>query len=99
MSDDKLLEARNRAARAEALVNDELLSEGLNNLEAAYIEAWKLTTPADQIAREKLYLAVNVVGKIKQHLQTVITDGKLADAELKELIETQERRKKFFGTI
>ena len=95
MSDDKLLEQRNRAARAEALVNDELLSEGLDNLEAAYIQAWRLTSPENQMAREKLYLAVNVVGKIKQHLQTVITDGKLADAELKELIEVQERRKKF----
>lgn len=95
MSDDKLLEQRNRAARAEALVNDELMTEGLANLEAAYIQAWKLTTPADQVAREKLYLAVNVVGKIKQHLQTVIVDGKLADAELKELVEVQERRKKF----
>ena len=95
MSDDKLLEARNRAARAETLVNDELLSEGLDNLEAAYIQAWRLTAPENQMAREKLYLAVNVVGKIKQHLQTVIVDGKLADAELKELIDVQERRKKF----
>jgi hypothetical protein len=95
MSEDRLLEARNRAARAEMLVNDELLTEGFANLEAAYIEAWKLTTPSDQIAREKLYLAVNVVGKLKQHLQAVITDGKLADAELKELIEQQERKKRF----
>ena len=95
MSDDKLLEQRNRAARAEALVNDELLTEGLDNLETAYIQAWRLTAPDNQIAREKLYLAVNVVGKIKQHLQTVIMDGKLADAELKELIDVQERRKKF----
>ena len=95
MSDDKLLEQRNRAARAEALVNDELLTEGLDNLEASYIQAWRLTAPDNQIAREKLYLAVNVVGKIKQHLQTVIMDGKLADAELKELIDVQERRKKF----
>jgi len=95
MSDDKLLEQRNRAARAEALVNDELLTEGFENLEAAYIRAWKLTEPGDQLAREKLYLAANVIGKIKQHLQTVIVDGKLADAELKELIDVQERRKKF----
>lgn len=95
MSDDKLLEARNRAARAETLVNDELLVEGFAELEAAYIQAWRLTKPGEDLAREKLYLAVNVIGKIKQHLQTVIVDGKLADAELKELIEVQERRKKF----
>lgn len=95
MSEDKLLEARNRAARAEALVNDELLTEGFAELEAAYIQAWRLTRPEDHLAREKLYLAVNVVGKLKQHLQAVITDGKLADAELKELVEQQERRKRF----
>lgn len=95
MSDDKLLEARNRAARAELLVNDELLIEGFDALEAAYISAWKLTRPEDERAREKLYLAVNVIGKLKQHLQTVIVDGKIADAELKELVEAQERRKRF----
>lgn len=95
MSDDKLLEQRNRAARAEVLVNDELLTEGFASLEAAYIEAWKLTRPEDERSREKLYLAVNVIGKIRQHLQSAITDGKLADSELKELVEQQERKKRF----
>ena len=94
MSEDRLLEARNRAARAETLVNDELLTEGFVALEAAYIQAWQLTRPDDQLARERLWIAVNQIGKFKQHLQTIITDGKLADAELKELIASQERKKR-----
>lgn len=95
MSDDRLLEARNRAAQAETLVNNELLSEGFKELEAAYIQAWRQTNPHDERAREKLYLAVNVIGKIKDHLQSVITNGKIADAELNELIEQQKRTKRF----
>lgn len=91
MSDDRLLEARNRAARADALVRDEMLTEGFDALQAAYIEAWRLTRPEDQLAREKLYIAVNVIGKLKDHLHAVITNGKLADAELQELIEAQKR--------
>ncbi len=95
MSEDRLLEARNRASRANSLVNDELLAEGFANLEAAYVSAWRATGPDQEKAREKLYIAVNVIGKLKQHLETVIANGTLAEAELKTLIEDQERRKRF----
>lgn len=95
MSEDKLLEARNRAARAKSLVSDELLAEGFANLEAAYVTAWRATGPDQEKAREKLYIAVNVIGKLKQHLETVIANGSLADFELKTLIEDQERKKRF----
>ena len=91
MSDDRLLEARNRAARADALRRDEVLTEGFDALESAYIQAWRLTHPHDHQAREKLYIAVNVIGKLKDHLHAVITNGKIADAELQDLIAQQER--------
>ena len=95
MSDDRLLDARNRAVRAQALVDDPLLKEGFDTLEAAYIAAWRATRPEDQNAREKLYLAVNVIGKLREHLQSVIANGRIADAELHALTQEQERRKRF----
>ena len=45
--------------------------------------------------REKLFLAINIVGKVRDHLTSVIANGKLAQAELKELAEAAERRKRF----
>jgi len=45
--------------------------------------------------REKLFLAINIVGKVRDHLNAVIANGKLAQAELKELAQVAERRKRF----
>ena len=36
-----------------------------------------------------------IVGKVRDHLGAVVTGGKLAQAELKELAQTAERSKRF----
>jgi hypothetical protein len=96
MSDESTLErAAARAARAEALIDDELLSESFDALEKGYVAAWRATTVDDAVGREKLFLAINIVGKVRNHLVGVVANGKLARAELKELAETAERRKRF----
>lgn len=96
MSDETTLErAAARAARAEALLDDELLNESFDALEQSYVAAWRATTVDDAAGREKLFLAINIVGKVRGHLAGVVANGKLARAELKELAETAERRKRF----
>lgn len=95
MNDDKLLKDRARASQAQEILSSPLLVEGFDNLEAAYIQTWRATRPDDVAAREKLYLAVNVIGKLKEHLQSVIENGRLAEAELKALTDEQQRKKRF----
>lgn len=96
MSDESSLErTTERAARAEALLGDELLSESFDALEKSYIAAWRATTVDDAAGREKLFIAINIVGKVRDHLAGVVANGKLARAELKELAEAAERRKRF----
>jgi hypothetical protein len=96
MSDESALDrAAARAVRAEALLDDELLNEAFAALEKSYIAAWRATTVDDAGGREKLFLAINIVGKVRDHLAGVVANGKLAQAELKELAETAERRKRF----
>jgi len=96
MSDENVLErAAARAARAEVLLDDEILNEAFAALEKSYIAAWRATTVDDAAGREKLFLAINIVGKVRDHLAGVVANGKLARAELKELAETAERRKRF----
>lgn len=95
MSDDKLLDATTRAAHAQGLLGDEILQEAFKSLEDAYTAAWRAST-IDQVAqREKLFLAINVVGKVKDHLIAIVNNGKLAQAELNELIAAAERKKRF----
>jgi hypothetical protein len=96
MSDESTLErAAARAVRAEALLDDELLNEAFDTLEKSYIAAWRATTVDDAAGREKLFLAINIVGKVRDHITGVVANGKLARAELKDLAETAERRKRF----
>jgi len=96
MSDEsKLDQAAAKAVRAQQLLDNELLAEAFKGLEDNYTAAWRATTIDDAGAREKLFLAINIVGKVRDHLTAVVTNGKLAQAELKALAEVAERRKRF----
>lgn len=99
MTDEaKLHKEASRGARAQALIENELLSEALTKLEDEYSAALFTTKPHDQIAREKLYLAVNVTRKVRDHLISVINNGKLAQKQLNDLAAESER-KKLLGII
>jgi hypothetical protein len=96
MSDESKLDlAAARALRAQALLEDELLIDAFRELEESYTAAWRASTVEDISGREKLFLAVNVVGKVRDHLAAAVTNGKLAQAELKELAQVAERRRRF----
>ena len=95
MNETRLNEAAGKARRAQDLLDNELLSEAFKGLEDSYTSAWRSTAIDDVAAREKLFLAINIVGKVRDHLATIVTNGKLARAELKELARTAERRKRF----
>jgi hypothetical protein len=96
MADESVLQqAAAKAARAQALLDDELLSEAFSALEASYASAWRGTVIDDVAGREKLFLAINIVGKVRDHLSSVIANGTLAKAELKELAQTAERKRRF----
>jgi hypothetical protein len=95
MDEIKLGEAAAKATRAQDLLDNELLCDAFKGLEDSYTSAWRATGIDDVAAREKLFLAINIVGKVRDHLTSILTNGKLAQAELKELARTAERRKRF----
>jgi len=95
INEDDLSRAAAKAARAQSLLANELLVEAFKGLEDAYTAAWRATTIEDVMGREKLFLAINVVGKVRDHLTAIVSNGKIAQAELKELAQTAERKKRF----
>ena len=96
MTDEASLnEMATRGVRAEELLDNEPLSDAFTALEASYVVAWRSTAIDDSAGREKLFLAINIVGKVRDHLASVVANGKLARAELKELAQVAERRKRF----
>lgn len=96
MSDEYTLSKTvQRAARAKELLEDEIMASAFKGLEEAYTSAWRATTIDDVSGREKLFLAINVVGKVRDHITAIISNGSVAEAELKDLRETAERKKRF----
>jgi len=97
MSDDKLLKARTDGSRAQTLINDELLQGAFSELKRAYTEKLLATSIDQGPARETLYQAHRLVGEVENHLRRILDAGKLADAELNNLISLQERKRGLFG--
>jgi hypothetical protein len=96
MSDESSLEQSvAKGIRAQAVLENELLSEAFSALEQSYVGAWRATTLEDVAGREKLFLAINIVGKVRDHLNAIVANGKLAQAELKEIAQAAERRRRF----
>lgn len=89
--EDKRAAAIARGKRAELLLQDELLVESLDSLKAAYIEAWQVTSARDSDARERLWQAVQVVGKVKEHLGSIAANGRIAQTEIDDLAPPQKR--------
>jgi hypothetical protein len=86
VTEDKLEAAITRGVRAKELLSNELLQETFTRLEADYIQAWRQMPARDVDGRERLWQAVNIVGKVKDHLTTILNNGKLAQRELDDLI-------------
>lgn len=91
----KLIRDRDRAQKAQALLDNDMLKEAFETLEREYTKALFLTRPEAAQSREALYLAVNVVRKVRDQLNSVLNDGALATSELKAIAETAERKKRF----
>ena len=96
MSDEQRLSAAvARQAHAQALLENELLQEAFVRLEDRYIEEWRLCQFRDTDARERLWQAVNILGKVKDHLAKIVRDGRLAQREIDQLAQQRKR----FGIV
>ena len=85
MNEGKAREAINRASKAEALLKNELLQEGFDYLETQFIEAWRNSEVTDNESRERLYQLLKNLEALKGYFNTVIEDGKMANAQLEQV--------------
>ena len=74
-------DARNRAVRAQALVDDPLLKEGFDALKPPISRVARNEAGRPECPREALPCG-QCRGKLREHLQSVIANGRIADAEL-----------------
>lgn len=85
MNEGKVRESMERGEKAAALLRNELLQEAFNQLEADFIQAWKASSVEDSQNRERLYMLCQNLSALRGYLEGVVTDGKLAKAQLDEL--------------
>jgi len=79
---DKASEAIARGHRADTVLSDPLMVEAFDKLEKSYFEGWKASEPRDTEGRERLYLAVGQLNKIRDHLRAVAASGRVEKATL-----------------
>jgi hypothetical protein len=74
-----------RGEQARRLLEDPLLSEAFVALEASLRDSWVATQP-DQVAeRERLWLMLKLLERLKGHLSEVIETGRLGERALANL--------------
>jgi len=84
-----------RSSQATQLLENKLFQESFSTLKKIYSEALLDKTGAKEgDTREKLWIAYNVVGKVEQHLKSILETGKLAEKQL-EVFRKQQQDKKF----
>tara|TARA_R110002012_G_scaffold17003_3_gene65009 strand:+ start:1062 stop:1322 length:261 start_codon:yes stop_codon:yes gene_type:complete len=83
MSD--LQQESSRGTRAKEVLENDLFKETLDTLKKSYEEAIFQTIPTDDKGRFSIYLAYQILGKVENHLRTVMETGKLAEKQLQDL--------------
>jgi hypothetical protein len=91
MSEAKLREDAAKAVRAQHALDT--VSGSLAALKAEYIKAWEASSARDTEGRERLWQAVQIVGKVESHLTQMVENGKLAERELNEISRFGDRKK------
>ena len=71
-----------KGMQAKELLENPIIVEAFVELERRYMEAWRQSKPADQEERERLWLAVGILGEIQRHLRVVIDNGAIANRDI-----------------
>ncbi len=82
MDETKLHRDKERGAQAEAFMRSEIVRDAFKTMEQQYVQAWAGSQVHDQEARENFYRAIQQLGDFKHHFESVLTNGRLAEAEL-----------------
>lgn len=70
------------ATRAHAALENEALKSAFDALERDYLAYWRLTDVNDTNGRERIFTAINVLAKVRDHLAMTIANGRVAQKEL-----------------
>ena len=63
----------------------EQTGDAFATLKAEYVKAWEATPLRDTEGRERIWQAVQIIGKVESHLIQQVQNGKIAEADIQRL--------------
>ena len=92
----KLVGESERGARADRLLNDEMLKEAIDFIENDIVEKWKTSPPSLPEAQTILRLKWQCLQDIKGYIKDVAQTGRIANTQLEQERTLKEKLKKVF---
>lgn len=83
------------AARAKQFLENDLVVKAYDQIEADLVAAWIASDPRDMAGRELAWHSVIANRRHKSHLESAVSDGSVAQGDLKVLFA----RKKIMGVL
>jgi hypothetical protein len=74
-----------RGEQAKRLLDDPLLQEAFATVDGALRDAWVGTADDAAPERERLWLMLKLLGRVRAHVIDALQTGKLADSQLADL--------------
>lgn len=90
----KYRDERLRGDHAKRLLEDGLFQETFAKVESSIVTEWRATSGNDAMNRERLWLMLKLLEKLKGHISQVATTGDLAMTALAEIDRAKAQRKK-----
>lgn len=94
MTDEERL---SRGTRAKEVLENEEFQRAFETIEEELTQAWKTSPQRDEAGRERLFLALTMLAKVKASITTTMETGKLAMLELQHQKSMGEKAKAFLG--
>lgn len=87
MADElKLRRDMDRQAKAQALLDNDLLKEAFAGLEKELMDLWRMLPNSAHDERERIWWAVKANDRAQSALRSIIDNGKIAAKELEHLL-------------
>jgi len=86
----KLYAKHHRGERAQALLNDPLVKEAFEDLEAFIENGWKKSDANEEEVRERMYLMHRLYGNFKDYFETMVRQGRTATEGLIQMDEGKD---------
>lgn len=69
------MDAEARATRAKQLLDDALLTEVLDSIEGAAVNAWRQTSTSQQLEREIAWYSIKAAERVRNTLNGIVDNG------------------------